>query len=133
MDGQDFRGNWPDEIHERDYFTERGEYKVDADASKAMKDSLMYKMSYYRYTDLFNGRDGMDRVRNQAIPASQSPELDVVEEAFTSQNWIVRIYKVKDLDNIGRDLHSAAKFDKSSSQQTKRKRIIKKPSLDLRE
>ena len=126
-------GIWPDEIHERDYFTERGEYKVDADASKAMKDSLMYKMSYYRYTDLFNGRDGMDRVRNQAIPASQSPELDVVEEAFTSQNWIVRIYKVKDLDNIGRDLHSAAKFDKSSSQQTKRKRIIKKPSLDLRE
>lgn len=126
-------GIWPDEIHERDYFTERGEYKVDGDASKAMKDSLMYKMSYYRYTDLFNGRDGMDRVRNQAIPASQSPELDVVEEAFTSQNWIVRIYKVKDLDNIGRDLHSAAKFDKSSSQQTKRKRIIKKPSLDLRE
>lgn len=126
-------GIWPDEIHERDYFTERGEYKVDADASKAMKDSLMYKMSYYRYTDLFNGRDGMDRVRNQAIPASQSPELDVVEEVFTSQNWIVRIYKVKDLDNIGRDLHSAAKFDKSSSQQTKRKRIIKKPSLDLRE
>ncbi|CUM52186.1 unnamed protein product [Debaryomyces tyrocola] len=126
-------GIWPDEIHERDYFTERGEYKVDGDASKAMKDSLMYKMSYYRYTDLFNGRDGMDRVRNQAIPASQSPELDIVEEAFTSQNWIVRIYKVKDLDNIGRDLHSAAKFDKSSSQQTKRKRIIKKPSLDLRE
>mmetsp|Transcript_5671 Transcript_5671/g.5623 ORF Transcript_5671/g.5623 Transcript_5671/m.5623 type:complete len:750 (-) Transcript_5671:74-2323(-) len=126
-------GIWPDEIHERDYFTERGEYKVDGDASKAMKDSLMYKMSYYRYTDLFNGRDGMDRVRNQAIPASQSPELDVVEEAFTSQNWIVRIYKVKDLDNIGRDLHSAAKFDKSSNQQNKRKRIIKKPSLDLRE
>ncbi|CUM49083.1 uncharacterized protein AC631_01216 [Debaryomyces fabryi] len=126
-------GIWPDEIHERDYFTERGEYKVDGEASKAMKDSLMYKMSYYRYTDLFNGRDGMDRVRNQAIPATQSPELDVVEEAFTSQNWIVRIYKVKDLDNIGRDLHSAAKFDKSSNQQTKRKRIIKKPSLDLRE
>ena len=33
-------GIWPDEIHERDYFTERGEYKVDADASKAMKDSF---------------------------------------------------------------------------------------------
>lgn len=126
-------GIWPDEIHERDYFTERGEYKVDADASKAMKDSLMYKMSYYRYTDLYNGRDGVDRVRNQAIPANQSPELDVVEEAFTSQNWIVRIYKVKDLDNIGRDLHSAAKFDKSAEQQSKRKRIIKKPALDLRE
>lgn len=30
-------GIWPDEIKERDYFTERGEYRVDKDASKAMK------------------------------------------------------------------------------------------------
>ncbi|KAK7682916.1 oligosaccharyl transferase stt3 subunit [Cerrena zonata] len=126
-------GIWPDEIHERDFFTERGEYKMDKDASKAMRESLMYKMSYYRFTELYGGRDGADRVRNQNIPADMAPELNVIEEAFTSQNWIVRIYKVKDLDNVGRDLHDASAFDKSAGeQQSKRKRIIKKPNLDLR-
>ena len=35
-------GIWPEEVKERDYFTPRGEYKVDADASSTMKNSLMY-------------------------------------------------------------------------------------------
>ena len=34
-------GVWPEEVKERDYFTARGEYKVDADASPAIKNSLM--------------------------------------------------------------------------------------------
>lgn len=125
-------GIWPDEIHERDFFSERGEYKMDHEASQVMKDSLMYKMSYYRFNELFGGQDAVDRVRGQTIPASQAPELNVIEEAFTSQNWIVRIYKVKDLDNMGRDLHSATKFDKVTP-QSKRVRSAKKPAIDLRE
>lgn len=127
-------GIWPDEIHERDFFTEKGEYRMDEQSSQTMRDSMMYKMSYYRYAELFQGRDASDRVRNQIIPARLAPELNVVEEAFTSQNWIVRIYKVKDLDNVGRDLHSATAFDKAAEKpKAKRKRNIKKPSLDLRE
>ena len=43
------QGVWPDEIQEPQYFTPRGEYRVDAQASETMKNSLMYKMSYYRY------------------------------------------------------------------------------------
>lgn len=126
-------GIWPDEIHERDYFTERGEYKMDEQAPAAMKNSLMYKLSYHRYTDLFDGREAADRVRQQKIPVGAASDLNVVEEAFTSQNWIVRIYKVKDLDNIGRDLKSATTFDKNANKEsTKRKRLIKKPALDLR-
>ena len=42
------QGVWPDEIQEPNYFTAGGEYRVDAQASQTMKDSLMYKMSYYR-------------------------------------------------------------------------------------
>ena len=42
------QGVWPEEIQEPQYFTPRGEYKVDQFASEAMKNSLMYKMSYYR-------------------------------------------------------------------------------------
>jgi dolichyl-diphosphooligosaccharide---protein glycosyltransferase len=34
-------GIWPDEVKEREYFTARGEYKVDSEATETMKNSLM--------------------------------------------------------------------------------------------
>ena len=34
-------GIWPDEVKERDYFTSRGEYRVDDEATPTMKNSLM--------------------------------------------------------------------------------------------
>ena len=34
-------GIWPDEVKERDFFTARGEYRVDAGATDTMKNSLM--------------------------------------------------------------------------------------------
>lgn len=34
-------GIWPDEVKERDFFTSKGEYKVDHDATATMKNSLM--------------------------------------------------------------------------------------------
>lgn len=126
-------GIWPDEVTERDYFSAKGEYRVDEGASQTMRNSLMYKMSYYRFAEIFNGRDATDRVRSQTIPANMAPELSVLEEAFTSQNWMVRLYKVKDLDNVGRDLHAASKFESSKDLSSKKKRIIKKPTLSLRE
>jgi dolichyl-diphosphooligosaccharide---protein glycosyltransferase len=123
------QGVWPDEIQERNYFTSRGEYKVDKDASKAMRESLMYKMSYYRFPELFGGTRTVDRVRQQDIP--ESPTLDVLDEAFTSENWIVsepflarassstaltpitqvRIYEVKKLDPLGRPHKAANAFE----------------------
>jgi len=111
------QGVWPDEIQEPDYFTPQGEYKVDHMASPAMKNSLMYKMSYYRFAELFGSRGAVDRVRQQQIP-NASPTLDCLEEAFTSENWIVRIYEVKKEDPLGRDLKSANAF----TQGKKRKR-----------
>ena len=42
-------GIWPEEVNEQKFFTSRGEYKVDGDATETMKNSLMYKMSYYRF------------------------------------------------------------------------------------
>jgi len=45
------QGVWPDEIQEPRYFTPQGDYRVDDQASPTMKNSLMYKMSYYRYVD----------------------------------------------------------------------------------
>jgi dolichyl-diphosphooligosaccharide---protein glycosyltransferase len=34
-------GIWPDEVKERDFFTARGEYRVDSEATPTMKNSLM--------------------------------------------------------------------------------------------
>jgi dolichyl-diphosphooligosaccharide---protein glycosyltransferase len=42
------QGIWPEEIQEPNYFTPRGEYRIDENASKTMKECLMYKLSYYR-------------------------------------------------------------------------------------
>lgn len=112
------QGVWPDEIQEPNYFTPQGEYRIDDRASNAMKNSLMYKMSYYRFAELFGGSgQAVDRVRNQQVP-KVGPTLDYLDEAFTSENWIVRIYQVKKEDDLGRDLKSANAF----AQGKKRKR-----------
>ena len=79
-------------------------------------------MSYHNYAELFPSGQAMDRVRNARLP-EQGPVLDTLEEAFTSENWIIRVYKVKDLDNLGRDHASAAAFDRGQKKKktTKRK------------
>ncbi|KAF2859120.1 glycosyltransferase family 66 protein [Piedraia hortae CBS 480.64] len=109
-------GIWPDEVKERNYFTNRGEYRVDDEATPTMRNSLMYKMSYYNYNSLFPPGQAMDRVRGSRMPAN-GPELSTVEEAFTSENWIIRIYKVKDVDNLGRSHQDATSFDKGSKRK----------------
>ncbi|VDN53907.1 unnamed protein product [Dracunculus medinensis] len=83
-------------IKETDYFTKLGEYKVDKEASETMINSFMYKLCYYRFGGLYTqqGRPtGYDRVRQSEI-GKKDFELEYVEEAFTSEHWIVRIYKV---------------------------------------
>jgi dolichyl-diphosphooligosaccharide--protein glycosyltransferase len=90
-------GVWPDEIREPDFFTSRGEFRVDDQATKTMSESLMYKMSYYRcvmvhcekrndlsphylrFQELFGPGQAQDRVRNQKLPAV-GPTLDYFGE-----------------------------------------------------
>ena len=79
-------------------------------------------MSYDNYNSLFQQGQAIDRVRGVRLPA-EGPQLSTMEEAFTSENWIIRIYKVKDLDNLGRDHNQAVAFDKGlkKKRSTKRK------------
>ncbi|KAF8628942.1 hypothetical protein AX15_003631 [Amanita polypyramis BW_CC] len=111
------QGVWPDEIQEPNYFTQHGEYRVDEGATSTMKNSLMYKMSFYRFAELFGGGQATDRVRQQNLP-KQGPTLDILDEAYTTENWIVRIYQVKKEDNLGREHKRAGEF----AQGKKRKR-----------
>ncbi|EGG12308.1 family 66 glycosyltransferase [Melampsora larici-populina 98AG31] len=116
-------GVWPDEVKEGNFFSQRGEYKVDDEASPTMRESLMYKMSYYRFHELFGGQRAQDRVRGQTLPEA-GPTLDTLEEAFTSENWIVRIYKVKDEDLLNRNHKDANAFTSGKRKKagTSRKR-----------
>lgn len=117
-------GVWPDEVKENTFFSHRGEYKVDDEASPTMRNCLMYKMSYYDFNRIFGGQRAQDRVRGQVLPQT-GPTLDTVEEAFTSENWIVRIYKVKPDDLLGRTHKDANSFNvgkrKKASSSRKRK------------
>ncbi|ETN69475.1 hypothetical protein NECAME_15282 [Necator americanus] len=93
-------GEHPKEIKEANYFTESGEYSVGAQASDIMLNCLMYKMSYYRFAEVRMGynQDGFDRTRGYVI-GKKHITLEHIEEAYTSENWLVRIYKVKKPEN----------------------------------
>ncbi|PZC80814.1 hypothetical protein B5X24_HaOG213801 [Helicoverpa armigera] len=93
-------GEHPKDIHEADYFTERGEYRVDSEASKTMLNCLMYKLSYYRY-DSGGSPPGYDRTRG-ALPGNRGFKLTYLEEAYTTEHWLVRIYRVKKPDEFNR-------------------------------
>ncbi len=44
-------GVFPD-IQEKNYLTPQGAYRVDAEAGRGLTNSLMYRLSYYRYAVL---------------------------------------------------------------------------------
>lgn len=42
-------GVYPDHVSERDYLSDKGEYTIGPDVSPKMRDSLMYRLSYYDF------------------------------------------------------------------------------------
>ncbi|CAJ0583241.1 unnamed protein product, partial [Mesorhabditis spiculigera] len=93
-------GSTPEGQHiaETDYYSKDGAYSVGKDASHTMTDSVMYKLSYYRFGNVVTEprqEPGYDRVRNEVI-GKKDITLDTMEEAYTSEHWIVRIYRKGD-------------------------------------
>lgn len=88
------------EIQEQDFYA-NGQYRVDSEASPSMKNCLMYKLAYYRFNEVrfsYQHPAGFDTVRN--MPIDPTPiKLKYFSEAYTSQRWIIRIYKLNDLPN----------------------------------
>ncbi|XP_021949109.1 dolichyl-diphosphooligosaccharide--protein glycosyltransferase subunit STT3A [Folsomia candida] len=90
-------------IKEQDYYSPSGEFRIDRDGSSTMLNSLMYKLCYYKFGQMYTegGKPtGYDRVRSAEI-GNKDFELDVLEEAYTTEHWLVRIYRVKPLPNRG--------------------------------
>ncbi|KAG8043919.1 hypothetical protein GUJ93_ZPchr0458g22654 [Zizania palustris] len=83
-------------IKEPDYLV-NGEYRVAKGAAPKMLNCLMYKLCYYRFGELtteYGKPPGYDRVRGVEI-GNKDIKLEYLEEAFTTSNWIVRIYKIR--------------------------------------
>ena len=83
-------------IHEKDYYTKNGEFRVDREGSPTMLNCLMYKLCYYRFGAVYTEHGqatGYDRVRHAEI-GNKDFELETLEEAYTTEHWIVRIYRV---------------------------------------
>jgi len=96
-------GSTDPNVKEKDYFTPSGEFRVDSEGSPIMLNCLMYKMCYWRFGQVYTDQGkppGWDRVRNVEI-GNKDFELEHIEEVYTSQHWLVRIYKVKDPENRG--------------------------------
>ena len=76
---------------------------VDEKATRAMRESVLYKLSYHRFSQVkTESRQpaGYDRTRRQLVPTNFI-KLDYFEEAYTTRNWLVRIYKLKKPNNRG--------------------------------
>jgi len=96
-------GSTDPNVKEKEYYSANNEYRIDKEASPLMLNTLMYKMCYWRFNEVYteHGRPtGYDRVRNAEI-GNKNFDLKYIEEAYTSQHWLVRIYKVKEPDNRG--------------------------------
>ncbi|GJV40000.1 dolichyl-diphosphooligosaccharide--protein glycosyltransferase subunit STT3A [Tanacetum coccineum] len=83
-------------IKEPDYLRD-GQYRIDSQATPTMLNSLMYKLSYFRFVETDGGK-GYDRVRRTEI-GKKHFKLTHFEEVFTTHHWMVRIYKLKPQKN----------------------------------
>lgn len=89
-------GAFPDQVDESEFIGPRG-YTVDETATERMKNCVLYKLSYYRAAEVTGGTD-MARNARIGVPHTKPEHF---REAFTSENWIVRIYEVHKPKNRG--------------------------------
>jgi dolichyl-diphosphooligosaccharide--protein glycosyltransferase len=90
-------GVYPDDMpKERDFYSSSGNFDVGPGGSKVLHNCLAYKLCYYRFGEVvtdYQRPPGFDRVRNTEVGV-KNIKLTHLEEAFTSEHWIVRIFKV---------------------------------------
>lgn len=120
-------GEHPKDIKETDYFNDKGEFRVDEYGSQTLLNCLMYKMSYYRFGEVqldYRSPPGFDRTRNMEI-GNKHFTLEHLEEAYTMEHWLVRIFKVKKEPNRPRIPYSQRQVKGQStyiSKKTSRKK-----------
>ena len=58
-------------IHESDYYTPSGEFRIDKEGSQTLLNCLMYKLSYYKFGQLYTDSGG----RNVLLKLSQKKNI----------------------------------------------------------
>jgi dolichyl-diphosphooligosaccharide---protein glycosyltransferase len=105
------------EIREDQYLSQEGQYTVGPGLGRALAESLAYKLCYYRFADMTEKMGlprGYDRVRQTQI-GEQDIDLEYFEEAFTSQNMLMRIYRVKKEANVDAGVRNRREVHVASS------------------
>lgn len=106
-------------------FLSRGVYRTDSGASETMLNSMMYKLSYYRFDEVKASRsspEGYDLVR-QTTMGKKNIKLRHFSEAYTTNNWIVRIFSVNDWPNREIPVKSRFKLRKNFEVESEFKKI----------
>lgn len=94
-------GVFPDDVIESE-FQVNGRYIFNENATLAMTESVLYKLSYFEFNQVRSPSAnvdedpvfGWDMSRRFSIP-SKDIKLHNFEHVFTSEAWMVRIYRVK--------------------------------------
>eukprot|EP01038_Epipyxis_sp_PR26KG_P014595 gene14595-19601_t len=96
-------GVFPNDMpHEKDFYSSGGNFDVGPGGAPALLNCVAYKLCYYRFGQMhteYGKPPGYDRARGREI-GRKNIELTTMEEAFTSEHWIVRIFKVKKRPNF---------------------------------
>ena len=96
-------GVYPNDMPtEKEYFSSSGQFDIGPGGAPALLNCLAYKCCYYRFGQVqtdYGRPPGFDRARSREV-GKKNIELSTIEEAFTSEHWIVRIYKVKHRANL---------------------------------
>ena len=87
------------QVKENSFYND-GRYRIDHKASETMKNCMMYRLIYYRFDEINNGRgesskDGMgyDSVRKSQVGV-KNIKLTHFQEVYTTDHWLLRIYKL---------------------------------------
>ena len=90
-------GVFPDDMPgERDFYSKQGHFDIGDGGAPALLDCVAYKLCYYNFDKLqteYGRPTGYDRARKREV-GRKNIQLETMEEAFTSEHWIVRIFKV---------------------------------------
>jgi dolichyl-diphosphooligosaccharide--protein glycosyltransferase len=108
-----------------DNFLARGVYRTDSGATETMLNSMMYKLSYYRFDEVKpskQSQEGYDLVRGYTM-GKKNIKLRHFSEAYTTNNWIVRIFSVNDWPNREIPIKSRFKIRNFPASKTEFNRI----------
>lgn len=90
-------GVYPNEMpNERDFMSNGGNFDIGPTGAKELLNCVAYKLCYHRFGQMsteYGKPPGYDRARTREVGV-KNVVLETMEESFTSEHWIVRIYKV---------------------------------------